>query len=140
MFGCHHFQVTKDDSNPCFIAFSSPQAATQPPQNGVLVEVFHPSYGFIIRVHHYYSDREWNNNMYARHQIDHPALPATFDAQLWPRHVKILLGDVVWEANNVLISERRARKISKVYITEFPCESEPGTPFEDDETQGSDSE
>jgi hypothetical protein len=105
MFGYHHFQVTRDDDNSCTLAFSS-----------ILIEVFHPSYGFIVRIRHFFSDCELNNEMCARHQIVHPGLPVPFDAQLWPRHIQISLGNAVWKVTDLMISESRAGDSSWVYI------------------------
>jgi hypothetical protein len=65
---------------------------------------------------------------------------APFDAQLWPRHVQIFLGNAVWKATDVMISESRAEEKSWVYIAESQSQSGPGTPFEDDETACSDTE
>ena len=78
--------------------------------------------------------------MCARHEIMHPGLPAPFDAQLWPRHIQISLGNVVWKATDVMISESRAEEKSWIHIAEAQSKSEPGTPFEDDETECSGTE
>jgi hypothetical protein len=118
-------------------SFSLPQ---KPRSNPPVVEVLHPSYGFIVRIHHFFTDCELDNEMCARHQLMHPGLPAPFDAQLWPRHVQIFLGNAVWKATDVMISESRAEEKSWVYIAETQSKSEPGTPFEDDETACSDTE
>jgi hypothetical protein len=135
MLGRHEF-----DANPCTLVFSSPGTAIQFSQHAILVEVFHPSYGFIVRIHHFFTDCEMVTEMCARHQIMHPGLPAPFDAQLWPRHIQISLGNVVWKATDVMISESRAEEKSWIYIAEAQSKSEPGTPFEDDETECSGTE
>ncbi len=50
-------------------------------------------------------------------------LPAPLDAQLWPRHILISLGNAVWKATGVMISESRAEEGSWVYIraSREPC-------------------
>jgi len=67
-------------------------------------------------------------------------LAALLDAQLWPRHIQISMGDAVWKATDVMISGRRAGERTWAYIAETQSKSEPGTPSEDDETACSDTE
>jgi len=130
MLGYHHFQVTRDDDTSCTLVFSSPGTAIQFPQHEVLVKVFHPSDGLIIEIHHSFTDCELDNRMRARYQFMHPRLPAPFYAELWPRHVLISLGDAVWKATDVMISESRAEENSWVYVARTERNSEPGTPFD----------
>jgi hypothetical protein len=104
------------------------------------MEVYHPTKGFLVGIRHFFSDCELNNEMCARNQIVHPFLPAPFDAQLWPRHVQISLGNTVWKATDVMISESRAGESSWVYIAETQSKSEPGTPFQDNESERSHTE
>jgi len=136
MFGCHQFPVTRedDDDNTCTLTFSSLRTAVHSPQHAILVEVLHPSYGVIVRIHHFFADCPLDNELCARHQVMHPGLPAPLDAQLWPRHMQISLGNTVWKATDAMISESRAEERSWVYMAETQSKSEPGTPFEDDET------
>jgi len=46
----------------------------------------------------------------------------------------------VWKATDVMISGSLARERIWVYIAATQSKSEPGTPFEDDETECSDTE
>ena len=139
MFGCHHFQVTRDDQDSCILIFSSPRAATRPSQNGILVEVFHPSYGFIVRIHHYFSAasgtttcvQDTKSSMPVRqpHSMRNSGL-GTF-RYFWV--TRFGRRPIPW-------SPKAVRGRVQVYIAETQSKSEPGTPFEDDETECSDTE
>lgn len=136
MFGCHHFEVTRDDDDSCTLNFSFPGTAGRFPQHAILVEVLHRSYGFIVRTPHFFPHRQLDNELCTRH----PSLPAPLDAQLWPRHIQMSLGNAVWKASDVMISESRTEEGSWVYIAETESKSELGTPFQDDETACTDTE
>ena len=113
------FPVTRNDDNACFLVFSKPRTAFPP--EGILVELFHRTYGVIQKIMHFFSNCELNQEMCSKIYWAHPALPATFEVQLWPRHIEITLGNVVWQASETTTSERR---VDEGHVIEAPCISE----------------
>ena len=121
------FPVTRNDDNACFLVFSQPRTASGFPPDGMLVELFHQNYGIIHNILHFFSYCELNQEMCSKAYWDHPALPATFEVQLWPRHIEIMLGNVVWQASELNISERRVDGIPEGHVIMAPGISESPT-------------
>jgi hypothetical protein len=89
-----------------------------------------PSDGLFIEIHHSFTDCGVGQQNARKIPVHASRLPAPFYAELWPRHVLISLGDAVWKATDVMISESRAEEISWVYVAGIQSNSERGTPFD----------
>ena len=127
------FPVTRTDDNVFFLVFSQPRTALNFPPDGILVELSHQTYGTIHNILHFFSYCELNKEMCSKTFWTHPALPAIMEVQLWPRHIDIILGNVVWRATPLTISENRMDGIPEGHVTETPPTSEPPTPSLNDE-------